>query len=116
MNKELDIEEKLIESRDNLQVQYLQDYTYSKNEIIIIDNTPLVLTLQKYLVQLGFENIYLCRTAKEGVEVFRKLVKMGKLIPVILNDIVDKNIKNLIIMIIGLQKNILEVLIHLLNM
>lgn len=96
MSKELDIEEKLIESRDNLQVQYLQDYTYSKNEIIIIDNTPLVLTLQKYLVQLGFENIYLCRTAKEGVEVFTKLVKMGKLIPVILNDIVDKNIKKVI--------------------
>ena len=96
MSKELDIEEKLIESRDNLQIRYLQDYTYSKNEIIIIDNTPLVLTLQKYLVKLGFENIYLCRTPREGLEVFTKLVKMSKLIPVILNDSVDKNIKNVI--------------------
>lgn len=96
MSKELNIEEKLIESRDNLQIQYLQDYTYSKNEIIIIDNTPLVLTLQKYLVQLGFENIYLCRTPKEGVEIFTTLVKMGKLIPVILNDIVDNNVKDVI--------------------
>ena len=96
MSKELDIEEKLIESRDNLQIQYLQDYTYSKNEIIIIDNTLLVLTLQKYLVKLGFQNIYLCRTAKEGVEVFTKLVRMGKLIPVILNDSIDKNIKDVI--------------------
>ena len=96
MSKELDIEAKLVESKDNLQIQYLQDYTYSKNEIIIIDNTPLVLTLQKYLVQLGFQNIYLCKTPNEGIEVFTKLVKMGKLIPVILNDSVDKNIKNII--------------------
>ena len=96
MSKELDIEEKLIESRDNLQIQYLQDYTYSKNEIILIDNTPLVLTLQKYLVKLGFENIYLCKTSEEGIEVFTKLAKMSKLIPVILNDSVDKNIKNVI--------------------
>ena len=96
MSKELDIEEKLIESRDNLQIQYLQDYTYSKNEIIIIDNTPLVLTLQKYLVKLGFENIYLCRTTKEGIDVFSKFAKMSKLIPVILNDSIDKNIKNVI--------------------
>lgn len=96
MSKELDIEEKLIESRDNLQIQYLQDYTYSKNEIIVIDNTPLVLTLQKYLVKLGFQNIYLCKTPKEGIKVFTKLVKMGKLIPVVLNDNIDKNIKDVI--------------------
>lgn len=96
MSKELDIEAKLIESKDNLQIQYLQDYTYSKNEIIIIDNTPLVLTLQKYLVNLGFQNIYLCKTAKEGIEIFTKFVKMGKLIPVILNDSMDQNIKDVI--------------------
>ena len=96
MSKELDIEEKLIESRDNLQIQYLQDYTYSKNEIIVIDDSPLVLTLQKYLVNLGFQNIYLCKTPKEGIEVFTKLAKESKLIPVILNDSVDKSIKNVI--------------------
>ena len=96
MSEELDIEAKLVESKDNLQIQYLQDYTYSKNEIIIIDNTPLVITLQKDLVKLGFQNIYICKTAKEGIEVFTKLVKIGKLIPIILNDSVDKNIKDVI--------------------
>jgi len=96
LSKELDIETKLIESRDNLQIQYLQDYAYSKNEIIIIDNTSLVLTLQKYLVKLGFQNIYLCKTPKEGLEVFTKLVKIGKLTPVILNDSVDKNVNDVI--------------------
>ncbi len=96
LSKELDIETKLIESRDNLQIQYLQDYTYSKNEIIVIDNTSLVLTLQKYLVKLGFQNIYLCKTPKEGLQVFTKLEKMGKLIPVILNDSVDKNIRSVV--------------------
>ena len=96
MSKELDIEAKLVESKDNLQIQYLQDYTYSKNEIIVIDDTPVVLTLQKHLVQLGFENIYLCKTPDEGIEVFTKLIKMGKLIPVILNDSVDNNIERVI--------------------
>ena len=96
MSEELDIEAKLIESKDNLQIQYLQDYTYSKNEIIIIDNTPLVITLQKDLVRLGFKNIYTCKTSKEGIEVFTKLVKSGKLIPVILNDSIDKNVKDVI--------------------
>ena len=96
MNSELDIETKLIESKDNLQIQYLQDYTYTKNEIIIIDNTPLVLTLQKYLAKTGFQNTYLCKTVKEGIELFAKFVKTGKLIPIILNDSMDKNIERII--------------------
>jgi len=96
LNSELDIETKLIESKDNLQIQYLQDYTYTKNEIIIIDNTPLVLTLQKYLAKTGFQNTYLCKTVKEGIELFAKFVKTGKLIPIILNDSMDKNIERII--------------------
>jgi len=96
LSEELDIEAKLIESRDNLQIQYLQDYIYSKNEIVIIDDTPLVITLQKYLVKLGFQNIYICKTSKDGIQVFTKLVKMGKLIPIILNDNSDKNLKAVI--------------------
>ncbi len=102
----MDIEAKLIESRDNLQIQYLQDYTYSKNEIIIIDNTPLVLTLQKYLVRLGFQNIYLCKTVKEGIEVFTKIVKMGKLMPIILNDNVDKNLREVIKELLSIESGV----------
>lgn len=96
MSNELNIEAKLIESKDNLQIQYLQDYTYTKNEVIIIDNTPLVLSLQKYLVKVGFQNAYLCKTVEEGVEIFTKFVKRGKLIPIILNDSIDKNIRGVV--------------------
>lgn len=96
MSNELDIEAKLIESKDNLQIQYLQDHTYTKNEVIIIDNTPLVLSLQKYLVKVGFQNIYLCKTVREGLEIFTKFVKRGKLIPIILNDSIDKNIRGVV--------------------
>ena len=96
MSSELDIEAKLIESKDNLQIQYLQDYTYTKNEVIIIDNTPLVQSLQKYLVKVGFQNIYLCKTVEEGEGIFAKFVKRGKLIPIILNDSIDKNIKGVV--------------------
>lgn len=96
MSKELNIEAKLIESNDNLQIQYLQDYTYTKNEVIIIDNTPLALSLQKYLVNIGFQRIYLCKTVKEGIEIFAKFVKRGKLIPIILNDSIDKNIRGIV--------------------
>lgn len=99
----MDIESKLIESKDNLQIQYLQDYAYVKNEIIIIDNTPLVLTLQKYLAKAGFQNVYLCNTVKEGVEIFTKFVKSGKMIPVILNDSVDKNIRNVVETLLGID-------------
>ncbi|MDH5570067.1 MAG: hypothetical protein OEX98_09810 [Nitrosopumilus sp.] len=63
----------MVESKDNIQIQYSQDYTYSKNEIIIIDNTPLVITLQKDLVKLGFQNIYICKTAKEGKKYLQNL-------------------------------------------
>jgi response regulator of citrate/malate metabolism len=96
MSIEFDIEAKLIESKDNLQIQYLQDYTYTKNEIIIIDNTPLAQSLQKYLVIIGFQNIYLCKTVKEGIAIFTKFVKTGKLIPIILNDSIDKNITEVV--------------------
>ena len=96
MSIELDIEAKLIESKDNLQIQYLQDYTYTKNEIIIIDDTPLAQSLQKYLVGIGFQNIYPCKTVKEGIEIFTKFVNIGKLIPIILNDSIDKNIRGIV--------------------
>jgi response regulator of citrate/malate metabolism len=96
LSKELDIEAKLIESKDNLQIQYLQDYTYTKNEIMIVDDTPLIMTIQKYLTKAGFQNTYLCKTVKEGTEIFTKFVKMGKLIPIILNDSIDKNIEGVI--------------------
>jgi len=96
LSNELDIEAKLIESKDNIQIQYLQDYTYTKNEVIIIDNTPLVLSLQKYLVKVGFQNTYLCKTVEEGLEIFTKFVKGGKLIPIILNDSIDKNIRGVV--------------------
>jgi len=96
LSNELDIEAKLIESKDNIQIQYLQDYTYTKNEVIIIDNTPLVLSLQKYLVKVGFQNTYLCKTVEEGLDIFTKFVKGGKLIPIILNDSIDKNIRGVV--------------------
>jgi len=64
--------------------------------MILIDNSPLTLTLQKYLVQMGFQNIYSCKTAEEGIKIFTKIIKMGKMIPIILNDSIDKDIKNII--------------------
>lgn len=99
INREkFDVREKLTDSKDNLQIQYLQDLKYGKNEILIIESNPtLALTLQKYLMRLGFQNIYQCKTGKEGIETFSKLIESGKTIPVIVDDsISDKNVKEVI--------------------
>lgn len=98
MTSRTEIEKKLIESKDLLQIQYLKDYNYSKNEVLIIQSNRIIAsTLQKYLTKLGFEKIYLCTSASDGLDIFKDLTAMNKTIPVILDDnMPDKSVRDII--------------------
>ncbi|GKS66532.1 hypothetical protein YTPLAS73_00790 [Nitrosarchaeum sp.] len=106
-----ELEKKLIENNDEIQIQYLQEYKFSKNEMLVIEsNATLGLTLQKHLTKLGVQNVYVCKTGSEGLKIFMKLAKLGKIIPVILSDsISDTKVKSIIqeILRIDSQTNVI---------
>lgn len=106
-NNITDIEKNLAESKDMLQVIYFQEYKHSTNEIIIIENNlALINTLQNYLIQLGFENIYVCQTAKEGEKIFKNLMTSGKIVPIILDDRISENISHIIKQLLAIQPDV----------
>ena len=59
------------ENIDLLQIEYFSDLPISKKKIVIIEpNYATAITIRKFLSEIGFEEIHVCKEAKQGMEIF----------------------------------------------
>ncbi|MCH7647410.1 MAG: response regulator [Thaumarchaeota archaeon] len=86
--KKLSISEiNYLHNKELLQISYFNDIKHSKkNALIIEDSKTLSRLLYDYLKNLGFLNINLCNSGREGMNIFDDLIKLGKIPPIFLDD------------------------------
>ena len=69
------IEKNNLENIDLLQIEYFSDLSVSKKDIVVIESVnPLAITIRKFLVRLGFENICVCKEVNEGIKIFTHFI------------------------------------------
>ena len=99
------IEKNKLENIDLQQIEYLSDLTISKKDIVVIEpSDPIAITVRKYLANLGFENVYICKDPNEGIEIFADFVGNEISIPIIIDDnLPNGNIKEIVQDILEMQ-------------
>ena len=99
------IEKNKIENRDLLQIEYFSDLPISKTDIIVIEpNNSITITIRKLLINIGFENIYVCNESEEGKQIFVDYIANEISVPIIIDDsISNQNLKNIVNEILGIQ-------------
>lgn len=74
-------------NKELLQISYFNEIKHSKkNALIIEDSKTLSRLLYDHLKNLGFLNIYVCNSGREGMNIFNDLIKLGKIPPIFLDD------------------------------
>ena len=100
------IERNKEENVDLLQIEHFSDLPISKSEIIVIEsNNSTAITIRKFLLEIGFEEIHICKETKEGMEVFYDYIGNDVNVPLIIDIERDKNIKTTIKEILETQPN-----------
>ena len=99
------IEKNKLENVDLLQIEYFSDLSISKKDIVVIEpSNPIALTIRKFLIDLGFENIYVCKEPDEGIEIFTDFIGNDISIPFIIDDnLPNQNLKKIIEEVLEIQ-------------
>ena len=98
------IERNREENIDLLQIEYFSDLPISKKEIVIIEpNNSTAITMRKFLLEIGFEEIHICKETKEGMEIFYDYISNDVNVPLIIDIGTNKNIKTTIKEILEIQ-------------
>lgn len=80
-------EKNRLENIDLLQIAYLADIPNSTKDVIVIESSePIAITIHKFLTNLDFENIHICKSPKEGIQIFSDFINNEINVPVILDD------------------------------
>ena len=80
-------EKNRLENIDRLQIAYLTEVPNSAKDVIVIEESePITITIHKFLIDLGFENIYICKNPREGIQIFSDFANNEINVPVILDD------------------------------
>ena len=98
------IEKNKQENIDLLQIEYFSDLPISKKDIVVIEpNNAIAITARKFLTNLGFENIYICKEVNEGLKIFVHFIEKDTTIPIIIDDASINNIENAVMSILEIQ-------------
>ena len=99
------IEKNRLNNMDLIQMEYLSDVKISKTDVIVIEQSnPIASTIRKFLVEIGFENVYICKDTKEGMKIFSDFLGNEISVPIIIDDSTsNKNLKKFVIEILEIQ-------------
>ena len=91
------IEKNKKENIDLQQIEQFSDMTVSEKDIVVVEpNSTVAITIRKFLTEIGFENIQICKEAKEGLQIFTHFISNDINVPIIIDSNSNKNIKKTI--------------------
>jgi DNA-binding NarL/FixJ family response regulator len=100
------IEKNKKENIDLLQIEQFSNLDISKKEIVVIEpNSTIAITMRKFLIKVGFENIQICKEAKEGMQIFAHFINKDVNVPIIIDNGSNKNVKKTIKETLEIQPN-----------
>jgi DNA-binding response OmpR family regulator len=99
------IEKNTLENVDLLQIEYFSDLPVSKSDIVVVEHSdPIVIMLRKFLINIGFKNIYVCRKPSDGLKIFSDFINNEINVPIIIDDNTSAgNIKDIVREIFEIQ-------------
>ena len=100
------IEKNKQENIDLLQIEQFSDLLISEKDIIVIEpNNTISIAIRKFLIKIGFENIQICKEAKEGIQIFSHFINNDINTPIIIDSGSNKNVKKTIKEVLEIQPN-----------
>jgi len=100
------IEKNKQDNIDLLQIEQFSDLAISEKDIVVIEsNNTIAIAIRKFLIEVGFENIHVCKEAKEGVQIFSNFVNKDISIPIIIGSTSNKNITKTVKEILEIHPN-----------
>ncbi|MCH9658352.1 hypothetical protein K0U27_06600 [archaeon] len=100
------IEKNKKENIDLLQIEQFSDMVISEKDIVVVEpNSTIAITMRNFLIQMGFENVQICKEADEGIQIFTHFIKEENNVPIILDIGSNKNIKKTIKEVFEIQPN-----------
>ena len=100
------IEKNKQENIDLLQIEQLSNLAISEKDIVVIEpNSTIAITVRKFLIKIGFENIQICKEAKEGIMIFSHFISNDINTPLIIDSGSNRNIKKTIKEVLEIQPN-----------
>ena len=100
------IEKNKRENIDLQQIEQFSDLTVSEKDIVVVEpNSTVAITIRKFLTEIGFENIQICKEAKEGIQIFTHFISDENNVPIIIDSNSNKNIKKTIKEVLEIQPN-----------
>ena len=99
-------EKSKIENLDSLQIEYFSDLPISKTDVIMVEsNDTIAITIRKFLTDINYENIYLCKNMKECFKVFTEFNDSGVNIPIVIDESVSNRLEKNTKEILAIQPN-----------
>ena len=99
-------EKSKIENLDSLQIEYFSDLPISKTDAIMVEsNDTIAITIRKFLTDINYENIYLCKNMKECFKVFTEFNDGGVNIPIVIDESVSNRLEKNTKEILAIQPN-----------
>ncbi len=100
------IEKNKQENIDLLQIEQFSNLVISQKDIIVVEsNSTIAISIRKFLVKIGFENIKICKETKEGIQIFSHFISNDINTPLIIDIGTNRNIKKIIKEILEIQPN-----------
>jgi len=86
------VEQNEIDNIDLKQIEYFSDLSISKDTIIVTEsNNTIAITIRKFLAEVGFKNIHVCKEITEAVKIFSQFINNDISVPMVIDYESNKN-------------------------
>ena len=98
------VEKNKIDNIDLKQMEYFSNLCISKDTIIVTEsNSTIAIAISKFLTDLGFKNIHVCKEMSETIKIFSEFISNDISVPIIIDYESNKNIQHAVIEILEIQ-------------
>lgn len=98
------VEKNEIDNIDLKQIEYFSDLSISKDTIIVTESSSTIaITLRKFLAEVGFKNIHVCKEITEAVKIFSQFINNDISVPMLIDYESSKNIQQHVSEILEIQ-------------
>ena len=89
------VEKNDMDNIDLKQIEFFSDLSISKDTIIVTESSSTIaITIRKFLAELGFKNIHVCKEITEAVEIFSQFINNEINVPMVIDYESSKNIQH----------------------
>ena len=80
------VEKNEIDNIDLKQIEFFSNLSISKDTIIVTESSnTIAVTIRKFLVEVGFKNIHMCKEITDAVKIFSQFINNDINVPMVID-------------------------------